>query len=196
MNKMIDKATEDIYKQLNAKGIIRWQDKEDLRQSVTLIYFELLRKKGKEPLPGYLYKNAYFRCLDLFASTKRASRLARVDYIDFAEFVSLDTLSDPSEQYLDKEATQNSDALLSCLDQLYQLGVDISGQLGIIFALWWIGMDEDVIGLTLASAGLRPTKRLRIERHLKKIFNEIFYKTGLYPEQIQKARLSYQWCIL
>ena len=112
MNAMIDKATEDIYRQLKAKGIIRWQDKEDLRQSVTLIYFELLRKKGKEPLPGYLYKNAYFRCLDLFASTRRASRLAHVDYIDFTEFVSYDTLPGPLEQYLDKEATQNSDALL------------------------------------------------------------------------------------
>lgn len=188
---MINKVTDDIYRRLKADGFLRYQDLEDVRQSVNLVYLELTERKGGEPVPGYLYRTAFYRIRDTLTSTTCDSNLTRVDYIDFAELESLDVLSDPSERYLDKEATRNSDAILAHLDHMYHLGIDISDQLGLIFALWWIGMEYDMIGLTLAAAGLKPTSKSQVYRNMKKVFSEIFHKTGLYPSQVQQARLRH-----
>jgi len=200
----IKKVGEDIYKNLVAKGICTRQsaNEQDIVQQVKLVAMELYlkwRKKRKagittkkfELRPGYLYKHAYFNCIQMFIGSARSNPDFRIYYKEHDELIrALDEVPMPTEEDLD-ELEKNERKIAYLLSHLYRLGVQVDEELGMEFALWWMGLTVREISLALKAAAFkrkRATSTGTVSKRLTFAFEEIRIKTGITQEQLTILR--------
>jgi hypothetical protein len=184
-DRTIHSVSNDIFKALEADGLAKERDREDITQTVTLVYLELEQRNNEEPSPGYLYKTAFYECRRLFVQSTAKLTDTRIYFKDQADIPVQEDLSTPDRLYEEKEAIEQSEHLREILNNY---GIEIDDPCGPEFALWYLGLSCTEIGLTLLAAGLKPTKRRWVEENIRKTCKEIERKTGITPQALRILR--------
>jgi len=184
---LIDRATNDVYKNLFRKGVCSAQDIEDIRQEAITVCLELWVKKNNPPLPAYLYNTLYWKCFSAFTGNSREG--LRVYLISHPDIIAnMDAMEDPENPeliYEEKMETERSDRLR---EELRELEITPDSPPGIVFALWWIGIPQKEIAMILLSAGLGPITQGGVCQHLRRVFDNIERQTGVSREMLRDLR--------
>ena len=178
----IDRIAGQIFGTLRCDGVCNYFEKEDVRQETILTYLEL-KAAGKEIKPRYLFLIGHRRCLAAHFPSYGKDKY-RLEYYDPA-FMPPSPEKPPDIVYDEKMETSNTDKYL---EMLKDAGVEIDDPQGIVFALWFMGMEYPEIYLTLKTAGFFQAGLRRITRDMHQAFRDIRRKTGLHQKVVRMLR--------
>mgnify|MGYP001587210034 CR=1 FL=1 len=173
----VEKATNDIFKNLKEDGAIQTEDGEidDIRQQVLCFVIERYISNGERLNAGYIYKSNFWVCKKMFTGIERGVPALLMDPSDF--------LVIPAPE---KDELTSEDRIIDYIDML---GGMADRNLDIEFSLWWIGEDPARIAAELTSANIPNSSTQRtIYNRIKKTVKRISEKTGITELTIRAAR--------
>ncbi len=185
----------DIWKNLRSKGVIYGQNKDeqdDITQIMELCFIQCFNRFMAcddrypfPPLPGALYKTAYFDCRSFFT----LSRTGPVYPNTHDEIIERRNLN-PYDFYEEREERLAAEKEIRLTTQLErELGgpIELNDALGSEFALWWLGMTYDMIAANKAIMGkaMHPNTVAKRMRNAFKLIQDL---TGMSPADVKACR--------